>query len=314
VPTRPTILLMQPFLKQIETKLDETYEVERVFAAQDRKAFIAKAAPNVRGLVTGGALGAPSALIDALPKLEIIAVNGIGTDAIDLDLARRRGIHVTTTPNVLTDDVADMAMGLILATLRQLCTGDRFVRGGRWPKGNLPLARKVTGKRLGILGLGRVGRAIARRAEAFDMAIAYTDIRAFPDVRYRYIATLEDLAKESDVLVVAASGGANSQRIVNQRVLDALGADGVLINVGRGSIVDEHALVTALAEGRLGGAGLDVFSDEPKVPEQLWPMNNVVLQPHQASATIETRLEMGELILSNLAAHFAGQALLTPVI
>jgi hydroxypyruvate reductase len=304
---------MQPFLKPIESKLDDAYEVHRIFAAKDRKSFLAHIGRRVRGVVTGGALGASRVLMDALPKLEIIAVNGIGTDAIDLDCARERGIRVTTTPNVLTDDVADMAMGLILSTLRQLCTGDRFVRAGRWPGGNLPSARKVTGKRLGILGLGRVGRAIAHRARAFNMTISYTDVRPLHDVDYLFVPILEDLAKESDILVVAASGGAQSQGLVNRRILDALGPNGVLINVGRGSIVDEAALVVALAEGRLGGAGLDVFQDEPNVPEAIWSMDNVVLQPHQASATVETRLTMGELILSNLAAHFAGQPLLTPV-
>jgi lactate dehydrogenase-like 2-hydroxyacid dehydrogenase len=311
---QPAVLLLQPIMKLIEAGLDEAYRVHCLYEAQDREAMLAEVGPSIRGVVTGGVLGVPRAIMDALPALEVIAISGIGTDAVDLDRARQRGIRVTTTPNVLTDDVADMAMGLLLATARQLCTGDRFVRAGRWPTGKLPLARKVTGKRLGILGLGRVGRAIARRAAAFEMPVAYTDIRRFDDVPYCFFPTLEELADASDVLVVAASGGSGSQSIVNGAVLNALGPDGFLINVGRGSIVDEPALVAALAEGRLGGAGLDVFTEEPNVPEALWRMNNVVLQPHQASATVETRLAMGELVLANLAAHFAGQPLPTAVV
>jgi lactate dehydrogenase-like 2-hydroxyacid dehydrogenase len=301
-------------MRQIESGLDDKYQVKRIYEAENRDELLAEVGPHVRGVVTGGAFGLPRVMMDSLPKLEIIAINGIGTDAVDLDETRRRGIRVTTTPNVLTDDVADMAMGLILATSRLLCSGDRFVRAGRWPTGKFPLARKVTGKRLGLIGLGRVGRAIARRAEGFNMVVSYTDIRSFEDVQYLFVRTLEELARASDVLVVAASGGPQSKGIVNRAVLNALGAEGILINVGRGSIVDEPALVAALTEGRLGGAGLDVFADEPNVPEALWRMDNVVLQPHQASATIETRLAMGELILANLAAHFAGQPLLTAAV
>jgi len=312
--TRPAILLLQPMMQQLETGLDEAYEVHRLYRAESRDALLGEVASQVRGIVTGGSLGVPHAIMEALPALEIIAINGIGTDAVDLDRARQRGIRVTSTPNVLTDDVADMAMGLLLATLRQLCTGDRFVRAGQWPTGKMALARKVTGKRLGILGLGRIGRAIARRAQAFDMPIAYTDVRSFEDVPYRFMPTLQSLAEVSDVLVVAASGGSGSQGIINERVLNALGPEGILINVARGSVVDEPALVSALADGRLGGAGLDVFVDEPRVPDALWGLNNVVLQPHQASATVETRLAMGELVLANLAAHFAGQPVPTAVV
>jgi hydroxypyruvate reductase len=311
---QPAVLVLQPMMQQLEEGLDGAYRVHRLYKAQDREAMLGEVAPHVRGVVTGGSLGVPHTIMEALPALEIIAINGIGTDAVNLDRARQRSIRVTTTPNVLTDDVADMAMGLLLAASRQLCTGDRFVRAGQWPTGKLPLARKVTGKRLGILGLGRIGRAIARRADAFDMSIAYTDVRSFEDVPYRFVPTLKGLAEASDVLVVAASGGPESQGIINEAVLNALGPDGILINVARGSVVDEPALVAALAEGRLGGAGLDVFADEPRVPEALWHLNNVVLQPHQASATVETRLAMGELVLANLAAHFAGQPLPTPVV
>ncbi len=314
IANRPAILLMQPFLPSIEGRFDDAYTVHRLYRAQDLEAFLAEVAPSVRGVVTGGARGISRAMMDALPALEIVALNGIGTDAVDLDRARQRGIRVTTTPGVLTDDVADLAMGLLLAVSRRICANDRFVRAGQWPTGGVPLAHKVTGKRLGILGLGRVGRAVVRRAQAFDMPIAYTSAHRHEDVSFRFVPSLEDLARDSDVLVVTLSGGPATQGIINADVLTALGPDGILINVARGSVVDEAALVASLVEGRLGGAGLDVFVNEPQIPEALWKLDNVVLQPHQGSATAETRLAMGELILANLAAHFAGEPLLTPVV
>ena len=311
---RPVVLLMQPLLQSIEDGLDKAYTVHRMHQAQNCEMLLADISTSVRGVVTGGARGISRAMMDDLPALEIIALSGIGTDAVDLDRARQRGIRVTTTPDVLTDDVADLAIGLLFAVSRRTCANDRFVRAGKWLIGGVPLARKVTGKRLGILGLGRVGRAVARRAQAFDMSIAYTSAHRHEDVPFRFVPVLEDLAKESDVLVVTVSGGPRTQGIVNANVLTALGPGGILINVARGSVVDEEALVFALLEGRLGGAGLDVFADEPRVPESLCRLDNVVLQPHQGSATVETRMAMGELILANLAAHFSGEPLLTPVI
>lgn len=311
---KPDILLIEPMTQDVEAQLDAAYTVHRLSTATDHRSFIADVGANIRGIVTGGRTGASDAIVDALPKLEIISINGIGTDAVDLDLARRRGIHVTTTPDVLTDDVADLAIALLLATARRICIGDRFVRAGGWMRGHVPLATKVSGKRLGIIGLGRVGRAIARRAEGFDLSIAYSDPLRKDDVLYRYQPELRSLASEVDFLVVAAAGGLASRNIVNQDVLDALGPNGILINVARGSIVDETALVSALIEGRLGGAGLDVFAHEPEVPEALWQLDNVVLQPHQASATVETRRAMADLVLANLAAHFAGQELPSAVV
>lgn len=309
------ILLVDPMIPIIEERLDGAYTVHRLFAAADRPAFVASVAPKVRAVVTGGVSGAGRALIDALPALEIIAINGIGTDAVDLERARERGIRVTATPDVLTDDVADLAMGLLIAAARRLCVGDRYVRAGSWPKREpFALAQRVSGKNLGIIGLGRIGRAIARRAEGFGLKIAYTDLRPFPELPYAYQADLLELAAASDFLIVAAAGGPQSRGIVNAAVLDALGPRGILINVARGSVVDETALVAALQEGRLGGAGLDVFVDEPNVPEALMAMEQVALQPHRASATVETRVAMGELVLANLAAHFAGQPPVTPVV
>jgi hydroxypyruvate reductase len=311
---KPEVLLIEPMTPDVEAQLDAAYVVHRLSQAKDHMAFIAEVGTNIRGIVTGGRTGASNAIVEKLPKLEIIAINGIGTDAVDLDLAKRRGIRVTTTPDVLTDDVADMAMALLLATARHICLGDRFVRAGDWRHGHALLGTKVSGKRLGIIGLGRVGRAIARRAEGFDLSIAYSDPMRKDDVAYRYEADLRSLANAVDFLVVAAAGGSASRNIVNRDVLDALGPQGILINVARGTIVDEEALIVALNDGRLGGAGLDVFAHEPNVPEALWHMDNVVLQPHQASATVETRRAMADLVLANLAAHFAGRELPSAVV
>jgi lactate dehydrogenase-like 2-hydroxyacid dehydrogenase len=311
---KPEILLIEPMMPDAEARLEAAYEVHRLFEERDRTALLERVGPHIRAIVTGGGSGASNELIDALPRLEIIAINGIGTDAVDLERARARGVRVTTTPEVLTDDVADMAIALMLAVARRICSGDRFVREGRWPGGTVPLGRKVTGKRLGIVGLGRVGRAIAGRAEGFGMTIGYTDLRAVEGVAYRYYPSVTDVAREADFLVVAASGGPGSRGIVDATVLDALGPEGVLVNVARGSVVDEPALVAALTEGRLAGAGLDVFAREPEIPAALWKMDCVVLEPHQASATVETRRAMADLVLRNLEAQFAGREPPTAVV
>ena len=309
------ILLLDRFSEMTESRLDEAYATHRLYRADGAAALLEKIAPRIRAIATSGAKGAGNAIIDALPALEIVAIRGVGTDGVDLDRARKRGLKVTTTPNLLTEDVADLAIGLMLATCRQICVGDRFLREGKWRPGtSLPLATKVAGKRMGIVGLGRVGRAIARRAEGFAMDIAYTDIGAIADAAYRFVPKLADLAAGCDVLVLAASGGPQSRGIVDRTILDALGPKGFLINVARGSLVDEPALVAALVEGRLAGAGLDVFADEPNVPPVLFGLDNVVLQPHRASATAETRAAMEDLVLANLAAHFAGRPLPSEVV
>ncbi len=311
---KPHVLLIEPMLPEVEAQLDAAYCVHRLFAAHDRAALIAAIGSSIRAIVTGGAHGASNEIVDALPRLEIIAINGIGTDAVDLERARARSVRVTTTPDVLTEDVADLALGLMLATSRRICVADRFVRSGGWLHEHLPLAAKVSGKRLGIFGLGHVGRAVARRAEGFGMQIVYCDRDPVTGAAYRFQPDIEQLAKDSDFLVIAASGGPATRGLVSRSVLDALGPAGVLINIARGSVVDEPALVAALADGRLGGAGLDVFAHEPDVPKALWDMDNVVLQPHQASATVETRRAMADLVLANLAAHFAGREPVTPVV
>lgn len=308
----PDILLIGALPPASEARLTANFTLHRVSPGID-PATLGLARDVIRGLVTGGVVGASRALMEALPRLEIVAVNGIGTDAVDLAYARARGIHVTVTPDVLTDDVADLAIGLLIATARRICLADRFVRAGEWGRHGLPLATKVSGKRLGIVGLGRIGRAIARRAEGFAMEIAYTDLLPIPDAPWRHEPSLRGLASWADMLVLAAAGGPGSRNLVDAEILDALGPEGLLVNVARGSIVDEAALVAALQQGRLGAAGLDVFADEPRVPDALMAMDNVVLQPHRASATVETRLAMGDLVVANLAAHFAGRPLPTPV-
>jgi hydroxypyruvate reductase len=312
---KPDIILVEPMMAAIEAALDAAYRVYRLFEARDPAALLAEIGPAVRAVVTGGATGVSPALFDALPKLGMIAINGIGTDAVDLERARRQGIRVSTTPGVLTDDVADIAIGLMLACCRRIAEGDRLVRAGAWPRGRrLALGRSLHGKRVGIFGLGQIGRAIARRAEGFSMQISYFNRSDVPDAPWTRATTLEALARDSDILVVSAAGGPATRGIIGRAVLDALGPEGVLINVARGSIVDEPELVMALKEGRIWGAGLDVFADEPHVPEALWELDNVVLMPHQGSATVETRLAMGELVLQNLAAYFHNKQLPTAVI
>ncbi len=313
---RIALLQLEAMLPERQGRLEQLYEVHRLPAeAAARDALLAEHGARLRGVVTGGGSGITPALVERLPALEIVAINGVGTDAVDLEHARARGLRVTNTPDVLTDDVADLAMALMLAASRQLLAGDRFVREGRWARREaLPLTRKVSGRRLGIVGLGRIGAAVARRAEGFGMSIRYHNRRPAEGVPYPYAASVLELARDSDVLVVAAAGGAGSRDIVGRAEMEALGPDGILVNVARGSVVDEPALVEALRSGALGGAGLDVFADEPNVPAELIGLDHLVLQPHRASATLQTRVAMAELVLDNLAAHFGGRELLTAVV
>jgi lactate dehydrogenase-like 2-hydroxyacid dehydrogenase len=303
---QPAILLISAVLPELDQQLEQRYAVHRLYQHADKSAYLNQHQDSIVAVVTGGALGISTAMMERLPALKIVTINGIGTDAVDLGYAKRRGIHVTTTPDVLTADVADLGIGLAIAALRGLCAGDRYVRDGAWGSKPLALANKFSGKRVGIVGLGRVGQAIARRAAAFDCPIAYVDRREHKDLPYQYVSDLLQLARDSEVLVLAASAD-DGKAIINTEILNALGPKGVLVNIARGKLVDEAALVLALQEGRLGGAGLDVFVDEPKVPQALWSMDNVVLQPHRASATEETRREMGQIVLDNLAAYFAGE-------
>lgn len=309
----PTILTTVAFPPELQEQLEADFTVLKYWEQKDGADWLLEQGADVRAIVTSGAYGAPSALIEALPRLELIAVVGVGYDAIDLELARQRGIVVTTTPGVLDDCVADTALALLLGVMRRLVEADRFVRAGQWPQQRFGLGSRLAGKRCGIVGLGAIGRAIATRAAAFGMSVAYHGPRRKPEVGYPYYESIEELARDADVLVLALPGGPGTRHVIDRGVLTALGPSGVLINVARGSVVDQAALVELLLERRLGGAGLDVFEDEPNVPEALFELDNVVLTPHLASATHETRSAMGGLMLENLRAHFAGQPLPTPL-
>jgi lactate dehydrogenase-like 2-hydroxyacid dehydrogenase len=269
---------------------------------------------EVRGLaVCGGHTRIDATFVELFPRLEIVSSFGVGYDHIDAATLAKRGIVVTHTPDVLTGEVADLALGLLIATVRQLPQVDRYLRAGKWLERPYPLTTTLRGRKIGILGLGRIGKAIARRLEACDLEIEYHGRKPQPDMAYRYHPTLLGLAKSCDVLMVVASGGAETKHIVNKDVLEALGPDGILINVGRGSVVDEAALVQALKDGQILSAGLDVFEDEPRVPAELIAMEHVVLLPHVGSASVHTRNAMGQLVVDNLVSWFAGKGAITPV-
>jgi hydroxypyruvate reductase len=292
---------------EIQVELEKRYRVHW----KDR---IDEVAGIVRGAVTNGHSGPPPELIDRMPKLEIISSASVGYDGIPVEYARSKGIPVTNTPEVLNEDVADLAIALMIMTARNLVTTDRYVRTGKWPAGGeYPLAQRASGKRVGILGMGRIGQAIARRAVAMDNTVAYHSRKPVADVPYRHYPSLVELAKNSDFLIVIIPSTPQTLKIVSKDVIEALGPTGILVNVARGAVVDEDALVDALVSGKLGGAGLDVFVNEPQVPEVLFGMDNVVLQPHVGSATHETRRAMSQLVLDNLDAHFAGKPLLTEI-
>lgn len=268
---------------------------------------------RIRAVAGGGESKVPADLIARLPALEIVSIMGVGYDGVDVQAARSRGVVVTHTPDVLNDDVADLAIGLMLCAARQLPQADRFVREGRWEQGPMPLARKMSGARLGLVGMGRIGQAIAQRATAFGMSIAYTARSAKPELPYAYQPDLVELARASDYLVVITPGGAATRHLVDARVLQALGAKGILVNVARGSVVDEAALIEALEGGVIGGAALDVFEDEPRVPQRLRVLPQVALAPHIGSATAQTRKAMVDLALANLLAKMQGRPVLTAV-
>jgi lactate dehydrogenase-like 2-hydroxyacid dehydrogenase len=276
-------------------------------------AQLAAIAPRIRGVIGGGESRIPGELIAQLPALEIVAIMGVGYDGVDVAAARARGIPVTHTPEVLNDDVADLALALMLAVSRQLVRAHEHVRSGAWSQGPLALGRKLSGARLGLIGIGRIGQGIARRAAAFDMHIAYTARHQRADLPYRYFPDAAALAAHSDYLVVITPGGAGTRKLVDAQVLRALGPQGVLVNVARGSVVDEAALVDALETRAIAAAALDVFENEPDIDARLRALPNVLLSPHIGSATVATRQAMADLVVANLRAHFAGQAVVTPV-
>jgi lactate dehydrogenase-like 2-hydroxyacid dehydrogenase len=312
--TKPEILMMGPYPAWDLEDLESNYKVHKLWEAADRAAFLSEVGGSVRAIATRGEIGASAELMKALPGLEIVSCYGVGTDAIDLSHAKANGIRVTNTPNVLTADVADIGVGLLLAVARQIPQADRYVRDGRWRNANMHLVTRVHGKKVGVVGMGRIGVEVAKRLAAFDCPIAYFDINRRDDLPYTFVSDLIALAEQSEFLIVTLAGGASTQGIINADVLQALGRDGILINISRGSTVDEAALLDALERNVIKGAGLDVFWNEPNIDEHFLTRENVVLQPHHASGTVETRQAMGRLVRDNLAAHFARQPLLTPVI
>jgi hydroxypyruvate reductase len=311
---KPDIVVVGPMYSACQERLEREFAVHRLWEATDRDVFLRGVAHRVRGVAVYALHGCPAPIIEALPKLEIIACMGIGVDRVDLAAAQARGVRVTNTPDVVTDDTADMALALMLAAERRIAEADRFVRRGDWLNDDLPFGRALRNRKVGIVGLGRIGQAIATRCAAFGMEIAYYGPRRKADAAYPYFADPVALAAWAEILIVAAPGGEATRHLVGAAMIDALGPEGTLINIARGSVIDEAALVAALASGRLGRAGLDVYASEPNVPEAFFAMDNVVLSPHTGSATHDTRRAMGDLTVDNLLAHFAGKPLLTPVV
>src|SRR5262245_39193656 len=295
--------------------LEKVFTVHKLWEAPDRDAFLAGVAPRVRAIASaGGHAPVDAGLMGRLPKLEIVSSFGVGYDHVDAKWAGRHGIVVTNTPDVLTEEVADTALGLLLATVREFPQAERYLRAGKWTEKNYPLSKATLRNRtVGIVGLGRIGRAIARRLDAMQVPVVYHGRTWQADVPYRYYAKLADMARDADVLMVVTPGGAGTKNLIDASVLEALGPDGILINVARGSVVDEPALIEALKNNKILSAGLDVFVDEPQVPQELLAMDHVVLFPHLGSASLHTRQAMDQLVVDNLIAWAAGKPPLTPV-
>jgi lactate dehydrogenase-like 2-hydroxyacid dehydrogenase len=314
--TKPTVLQIGSLAgsPRSDELLRQHYNVIALWQADDQAQCL-ESAQDVEVVVTSAVHGCSAKVIEALPNLKFICNWGVGYDTIDLVAADSRGVMVSNTPDVLNDCVADEAWGLLLACARHIAEGDRFVRANRWENkdGSMPLGTRVSGKNLGIVGLGRIGMAIAKRGQGFDMTIAYHNRSARSDVDYQYFSNLVELARWSDFLVIATVGGASTRHLIDTDVLKALGPNGLIVNIARGPVIDETAMLNLLQSGELGAAALDVFENEPRVPDALKTMPNVVLMPHQASATRETRAAMFNLVLENLQAYFCGKALITPV-
>lgn len=305
------ILITNRLLQSCEDAIAARYTVHRLYEQADPAAFLREVGPSIRA-IAGNYVDA--ALIGSLPNLEMISNFGVGYDGVDTAAAKRRNIRVTNTPDVLNDAMAEMAIGLMVALARKIPQADRYVREGKWPAGNFPLQGELTGRTVGIAGLGRIGREIALRCLAMKMRVVYFGRRRQANTPYVYYDDLTHMARDCDWLVVVMPGGAATDRTVGRQVLEALGPDGYLVNLARGSVVDEPVLVEMLESGKIAGAALDVFEDEPNVPEALFGLDNVVLSPHQGSGTYQTRHAMGALVVANLDAHFAGEPLLTPVV
>ena len=309
------VMELGPMMPLIGEGLAPHFRVHQLWQAPDRDALIAELKPRLRAMtaIHAGHPYVDGAFMAQFPRLEIIASFGVGYDHVDAAWAGRHGIVVTNTPDVLTEEVADTALGLLIATVRELPRAERYLRAGQWLEGHYPLSPTLRDRTVGMVGLGRIGKAIARRLDAFAVPVVYFSRQPQPGVSYRYFASLIEMARAADVLMVVVPGGANTAMLINATVLDALGPNGILINMARGSVVDEPALVDALRYGRIRSAGLDVYPDEPRVAPELIAMDQVVLLPHVGSASVYTRSAMGRLVVDNLIAWAAGEAPLTPV-
>ena len=313
---KPPILQIGPYPQWDQEPLDAAFQVHRYFEATDKAKLLAEVGPSIKAIATRGELGANRGMIEACPNLQLISVYGVGFDAVDLQACRERGIRVTNTPDVLTNDVADLGVAMMLCQSRGMLGAETWVRDGSWAeKGLYPLKRRVWGRRAGVLGLGRIGFEVAKRLKGFDLQIAYSDAEAKSFASdMKFVADPVELARQSDFLFVTLAASAATRHIVGRQVIEALGPEGMLINISRASNIDEEALLEALETGKLGSAALDVFEGEPKLNPRFLALDNVLLQPHHASGTIETRKAMGQLVRDNLTAHFAGQPLPTPVL
>jgi lactate dehydrogenase-like 2-hydroxyacid dehydrogenase len=309
---KPGLLQIGSFPPEVQSQIDAEFERLGADALETELERDPARAADIRAIVTRSNLEVPAALVERLPNLEIIATNGVGYDLIPLGLAARRGIVVTNTPDVLNAAVAELCVGALLALMRRLPQADRYVRDGRWSAANFPLSASLAGKRVGIAGLGRIGKDIARRLEPFGVTLAYHG-RTDQGLAWRFEPDLAALARDADILIVAAPGGPGTARMVDARVLDALGPQGYLVNIARGSLVDQEALLAALAQNRIAGAALDVFDNEPDIDARFFGLENVLLLPHIGSATLETRAAMAALMLDNLRAWFGSGRVLTPV-
>ncbi len=314
--SKPDILLIGPYPQWDMDELEAQYNVLKLYEAADQDTFLNKNGSSIQAIATRGELGASADLIGKLPQLKIISVYGVGYDAVDLEACRARGIRVTNTPDVLTNDVADLGVAMMLAQSRGIIGAQAWVKDGSWSaKGLYPLKRRVWGRKAGVLGLGRIGFEVAKRLKGFDMDVAYSDVAAKPYAEgLTFIADVVELAKHADFLFVTLAASAQTRHMVSKNVIDALGPDGMVINISRASNIDEEALLEALESGRLGAAALDVFEGEPKLDPRFLELDNVLLQPHHASGTIETRKAMGKLVRDNLTAHFSSLPLPTPVL
>ncbi|MBB2206391.1 2-hydroxyacid dehydrogenase [Gluconacetobacter takamatsuzukensis] len=312
---RPHILQAGPLMPYLEERLNARFSVTRLTDLPERAGHLAATGHDYTAIVTSTFLGLKPEILDSCPNVRLVASFGVGTDSLPVDHATKRGVLVTNTPDVLNDDTATMAIALLLACTRNIVANDRYVRAGEWRlRGDPPLGRSLRGKQVGMVGLGRIGLEIARQLEVFGCEIAYHTRTPRPDLPYRHEADLETLARMSAALIAIVPGGPATHHLIGARILDALGPEGVFINVARGSVVDQDAMIAALRDGRLGHAGLDVYDDEPNVPDTLAALPNVVLQPHQASATRETREAMADLVLANLDRFFADRTVVTPVV